>query len=942
MSGKESQPAEPLLEPLTTREEEILALLTQQHSAAEIAHELTLAVSTVKWYVQQLYGKLGVNSKRQALARARELGLVAGAATAPDAPTPPPKPARTDNLPVQVTRFFGRENEIAQLKQRLAEHRLITLTGSGGVGKTRLSLQVASAVRAEFADGVWLVELAPLTDPALVPKHVAQALGVSENPDQSVLDSLTLFLSDRQLLLVLDNCEHLLEACAQLVETLLRGAARLKILASSREPLNIAGEAVYGVRSLPFPNPVHLPPLDTLSEYAAVRLFVDRARLVMPDYQASARNAAALARICQRLDGIPLAIELAASRVNVLSAERLAERLDDSFRVLTGGTRTALPRQQTLRATIDWSYELLTPAERRLLERLAVFAGGCTLEAAEVICADGAEAGPEPAAPTIGEVEVLELLAGLVRKSMVTADRRTGEETRYTLLETVRQYAREKLHASGEGERLRARHLEYFLQLALEAGPELKGPEQLKWLDRLAADLENLRAALEYSLTSPANEDAEAGLRLAVALEWFWEAHAHWPEVKLWLEAMLAQHRVPERSLVRADALRVAAHLRWPPEHGRAQAEESVAIYREAGAAGRHGLAYALIVLGDVLHRQGRFAPRVGLLEESAQLFREVEDNWGLARALHGLAATRDPLVNYEPGGEDGSPAPLPELKPAARNDHTAECALFEASLAMFRALGDRSHQSWSLESLGHTYFCLGQHAAGRAMLEERLQILREFGDRSGPPWCLAQLGRNALAQDELEQATRLLEEAQAASQAIGWDLGAGPGTPRFYLAEIGRRRGEYASARRLLEESLSDSRETGNGDLIALELDGLGRVDRSQGDHAAAGARHMEALRLRRRAGHPIYLAHSFHALALLAAEREDQTERAARLFGAAQPYDAALYGFWSPLPIWRAEHERAVAKVRARLGDEAADRLWAEGEAMTLAQAYAYALES
>ena len=399
----------PLVEPLTRRERDILALLAQGHTAPEIAEKLSLAVSSVKWYLQQLYGKLGVNRRQQAVTRARELGLIAApAATAASAastaeiPSVLAQPPRKHNLPVPVTRFFGRENEIEQLTKRLREHRLVTLTGSGGVGKTRLSLRVAEEVRVDFADGVWLVELAALTDPALVPQHIAAALGIRENPGRSVLESLLSFLRERQLLLVLDNCEHLLEACAQLTEALLRACPGLKVLASSREPLSIAGEAVYGVRSLPFPNPDRLPPIESLMEYTAVSLFVDRARLVLPDYQATEHNAAALARICQRLDGIPLAIELAAARINVLNAANLAERLDDAFRVLTGGSRTALPRQQTLRAMIDWSYDLLSEAERRILQRLSVFAGGCNLEAAEAVCADtplAAAPGPQASQP---------------------------------------------------------------------------------------------------------------------------------------------------------------------------------------------------------------------------------------------------------------------------------------------------------------------------------------------------------------------------------------------------------------------------------------------------------------------------------------------------------------------------------------------------------------
>ena len=965
MGGGDSRSAGPLIEPLTRRERDILALLAQGHSAREIGEKLTLAVSSVKWYIQQLYGKLGVNSKRQALSRARELGLLEATtatapvlASAPPIPSAPPaasgsaaQPERKHNLPVQVTRFFGRENEIASLKQRLAEHRLVTLTGSGGVGKTRLSLQAAGEVLDDFSGGVWLVELASLTDPALVPQHVAGVLGVRENPGRSVLEGLMLFLRDRQVLLVLDNCEHLLEACAQLVEALLHASPGLKVLATSREPLGIAGEAVFGVRSLPFPDPDHLPPIEKLREYIAISLFVDRARLVLPDYQATDHNALSLARICQRLDGIPLAIEMAAARVNVLSTANLAERLDDAFRVLTGGSRTALPRQQTLRATIDWSYELLSDAERLLLQRLSVFAGGCTLEAAEAVCSDTrveedqglAEIYPSAAVLRIGQSEILDRLSSLVAKSMVIADRRPGEEARYHLLETVRQYAREKLHSAGESERLHARHLRFFLQLAEEAEPKLRGPEQIVWQDRLESDLDNVRAALDFSLTSRASDEAGAGLRLAVALSMFWFIRNRWREAHAWLEAALARRSVPERSLARAEALSAAASMfveAAEVARARAEAAESVEIFREAGPPGRRGLAYALITLGDLEHTLNNFGPKLTLLEESIGLFRELGDKWGLAFALHKLAATLDPLVNYQPRGEDGSPPPLPELEAAARNDHTAERALFEESLALFRELGDRLAQSMNLGSLGYTFFCWGDRVAGRAMFEEQLTIVREFGYVEGVAFSLLLLGIDALAHDELDRAAMLFEE----SLAIWRDAHDEGGTVsvNFLVAEMARRRGDFEPAIRLLSAVRAWNQKLGNRDFIAATLDGQGRVARSQGDHSLAHSLHMEALAMRREAGHPINLAHSFHALALLAAARDGQAERAARLFGAAEPYHAALFAYWAAAPIWRAEHEHGVAAVRAQLGEARTAKLWAEGEAMTLEQAYAYALES
>ncbi len=952
MSGSDSQPAGPLIEPLTRRERDILALLAQGHSAPEIAEQLTLAVSSVKWYVRQLYSKLGVNRKRQAITRAGQLGLLdLPAAAAPPLVAAPSPPQPTHNLPVQVTRFFGREEELAQLVQRLGEQRLVTLTGSGGVGKTRLSLEAAGQVVSDFSDGVWLVELAPLTDPGLVPQHVAAVLGVRETPGRSMLDSLLTFLRDRQVLLVLDNCEHLLGACAQLAEALLRACPGLKVLASSREPLAITGEAVYGVRSLPFPDPDQLPPLEQLVEYTAVKLFIDRARLVVPDYQATTQNVAALASICQRLDGIPLAIEMAAARVNVLSTTSLAERLEDAFRVLTGGNRTALPRQQTLRAMIDWSYELLSETERRLFARLSVFAGGCRLDAAEAICSDdGPEVEeaprgtpPAPNAPTIGQADILDLLSSLISKSMVLSERRGGKETRYRMLETMRQYAREKLHLAGESQRLRSRHLRFFGQLALEAEPQLRGSQQLIWLDRLEHDLDNIWAALAYSQSSRVSAEAAAGLRLAVALSRFWWLRGHERETYAWLAAALARPSAPERSLARAEALQTAAAMYFVAPDiapARAMAEESVALFLEAGPAGRRGLAYALITLGDLSHLLDDFAPKLTLLTESVSILRDLDDKWGLAWALHKLAATLDPLVNYQPRRAPGAPAPLPTLPPAARNDHTAERALFEESLALFRALGDRWGQNVNLTMLAQLYFCWGQRPVGRAILEELLPELRALGDLASVAGSLGQLGRDALAQDDLERAGQLFDEWLRVRRRLNPD--DENGVALLLQAELARRQGDYDRALALMAGVLAGFQKLGNRDFIAAVLDGQGRVARSRGDPARALALQQEALRMRREAGHPINLAHSFHALALLAAEQTGQAGRAARLLGAAQPYQSALYAYWATPPIWRAEHEQGLAAVRAQLGRARAKKLMLEGEALTLEQAYAYALDA
>ncbi len=451
------------------------------------------------------------------------------------------------NLPLQLTSFIGREKEIAEVKRLLRGPdrtglqdpsglvRLLTLTGAGGVGKTRLALQVASDLLQSFPDGVWLIELAPLSDPALVPQTVAVVLGVKEEPGRPLQATLTDHLRGKQALLILDNCEHLVQASAQLAEAVLRTCPDVRLLATSREMLGVAGERALYVPSFSLPDPHTFPPvgadpvsapvsalmsaLSVLTQSEAIRLFVDRAASVMPGFSLTPDNAPAIVQICQRLDGIPLAIELAAVRVKVLRVEQIAVRLADAFRLLTGGVRTALPRQQTLQATMDWSYDLLSEAERRLFNRLSVFAGGWTLEAAEAVCADvvGADprVGPGAGADTqISPDDILEQLTQLVNKSLVLAEREQGEETRYRLLEIIRQYALVKLAVSGEADAVRRQHAEYFLALAesgMSSNPAF-GPLQPAWLDRMEKEHDNVRTALTWSQS--VTDSAELGLSL--------------------------------------------------------------------------------------------------------------------------------------------------------------------------------------------------------------------------------------------------------------------------------------------------------------------------------------------------------------------------------------------------------------------------------------------
>jgi predicted ATPase/DNA-binding CsgD family transcriptional regulator len=533
------------------------------------------------------------------------------------------------NLPLQVTSFIGREREMAEVKGLLPTTHLLTLTGAGGSGKTRLALEVAAGLSHAYQDGVWLVELAALADPSLVARTAASTLGLPDLPGSGAAAGLADFLRDRTLLLILDNCEHVIDEAAALVDTLLHACPGLTVLATSREPLNCAGETTWLVPSLGVPPDTggDRLSLDHLTQYEAVRLFIERARAVLPGFTVTEQNAPALAEICVRLDGIPLAIELAAARMRVFSVEQIAARLDDRFRLLTAGQRTAMPRHQTLRAATDWSYNLLAEPERALLRRLSVFAGGWSFEAAEAV---GAGDGIQTHA-------VLDVLAQLVDKSLVIAEEKRGV-VRYRMLETIRQYAREKLEETGEADHIRDQHLACFLSLAEESEPSLRGAEVRVVLERLEDEHDNLRVALEWSLT-PARTD-ETALRLSGALTWFWWLRSYHNEGYQWLTRALAAS--PHRSAARMKALHGAgwlAHHRRDSDTALALFDESLGIARELRD--QWTVAWALHGLARVAYFDNDPATARSFGEASLTIAEQVGDGWLTAWVLHvlGLAA---------------------------------------------------------------------------------------------------------------------------------------------------------------------------------------------------------------------------------------------------------------------------------------------------------------
>jgi predicted ATPase len=542
------------------------------------------------------------------------------------------------------------------------------LTGAGGCGKTRLAIQVALGLVDRYPDGVWLAELAVLANPALAPQVIAESLGIREEPGRPLMATLTDQLRARHLLLVLDNCEHLIEGVAPRVQTLLYGCPNLHILATSREILRIAGEVIYQVAPLSLPNPKHTPAREQLMFYEATRLFIDRASQAYPEFKLTDQNAPLIARVCQRLDGIPLALELAAARVRFLSVEQIAERLHDRFQFLTNSEREALPQHRTLRASIDWSFDLLSEPERRLLRRLAVFAGGGALAAIEAVCG-----GVEISAP-----QVLDLLTQLVNKSLVVADRVQGQETRYRLLETIRQYAQERLLAAGELDATRAGHLRFYLQLAEAAEPQLEGAQQAAWLDRLEQDHDNLRTALEWAI---ATRQTDLGVKLGVALRQFWFMRGYLSEGRMRLEEILARPATTLSLVAQAQALNSAGLLaRYQADYAAAQAHirASLAIQRQLGD--EKGIADALSNLGYVTLHQGDDGAAGILYEESLAINRQLGNEQGMADSLSHLA-----LVAFQHG------------------DYATANTLDHQSLVIWRKLGDQQGVAWALNKLGHT-----------------------------------------------------------------------------------------------------------------------------------------------------------------------------------------------------------------------------------------------
>ncbi len=692
-------------------------------------------------------------------------------------------PVPSPELPHALTTFIGREQEVAEVVQLLtptpipspspdekhqergrgareggAGVRLLTLTGTGGSGKTRLALQVSEARRAQFPNGIWFVELAPLTDPALVARAVASTLGVVEQVNRSITATIAESLRTRQCLLILDNCEHVIEACALLTQSLLRSCPQLRVLATSREPLGIAGETVYQVPPLSVPD--GSDSVAALMQSDAVQLFIDRARLALPGFNLTPENAPAIAEICLHLDGLPLAIELAAARVKLLPPDQIAARLNDRFRLLTGGNRTLMPHQQTLRATMDWSYNLIDEAECDLFVRLSVFIGGWTLEAAEAVCAG----------ESLQAADILDLLAQLVNKSLVMAEQ--GGAGRYHMLESIRQYAHEKLVEYSQHDLLHARHLAYYLSLAEQAEPHLIDPQQVAWLNRLETEIDNIRAALDWAV----HHDALPGMQLATRLMRFWDGHDHFSEGANRIGQFVDKPEVKQYPVDRAWALVTQSILLAMNDLPAVQtnAQTALELFRPAGD--RKGTAYSLLALGIAQALHGDFVAARPLLDESLALFEAMEDKLGQSEVFSWLTMDR-------------------------RFDIENCIDLIERSLELSREIGHTLGILSGLVGLAQQWYWMGNMERALPLLDEAWEMQETLGSKSGRAWIWEMRGNIALRQGDDEKAEEYLNYSLPLHRSSGHHVG---GLWAYInLAAIAARKGELGHAHQLLADTI-------------------------------------------------------------------------------------------------------------------------------------------
>jgi len=798
---------------------------------------------------------------------------------------------RPNNLPVQPNPFIGREEELEQLRRLLrGPVRMVTLTGPGGTGKTRLAIQAGASLLDEFEDGVFFVSLAPVQDPNLVAPRIGTALGVRENPSRSALEGLLDSLQGKHLLLLLDNFEQIV-AAAPTVTDLLAACPGLKILVTSRIVLRVSGEHEFAVPPLQLPDPQRPLPAERLGEYPAVALFLQRAQAVKMGFALTAENALEVARICAHLDGLPLAIELAAARVKLLSPHAILQRLGSRLDFLKGGARDGPARHQTLRQAIAWSYDLLEPEERPFFRRLAVFVGGFTLEGAEQVCAGQVEGG----------TSALDAVGALVDQSLLRQAQGPESEPRFGMLENIREFGLECLRAAGEWEQARRAHTAYFLALAEQAEAALTGPQQNLWLDRLEAEHDNLRAALAWA---EEQGEIETGLRLGAALWRFWVMRTHMREGQERLRRLLALPGAGARTSERARALHGLGTITNEISEfsmARRFLEESLSIWRELGD--RKGTATALNGLAWVTSQLGDFGMAGSLSEEALVLNRELGEKRGVAVALFNL----------------GSFA-------LGWSDYRAARSFLEQSLVLRREIGDRRGCAYVQVSLAWVEQEQGNYDRAGAILGDALATLRELNDRQLTAWALCFRGLIAHDLGALDDAHAILEEGFSLAREVGNKLMIAVALTQ--LSGVLHSQGEVALALSLVEEAISRCRAI-HALRLTQALTCRGEIALTMRDYERASVLYQESLALWSRWGARRGIAGCLEGIAGLALARGKPAD-AARLYAAA---DALREAIGAPRPPrLRAPHEQAIGALRRELGQDAFAAAWSEGQALTL----------
>jgi predicted ATPase/class 3 adenylate cyclase len=705
--------------------------------------------------------------------------------------------ASPNNLPIQPTPFIGREQELTVIGVLLLrkEVRLVTLTGPGGIGKTRLALHVAAELSEHFPDGTWFVSLAPLSDPDLVIPTINQALGLPEAREQSSLDQVKRALQEKKVLLLLDNFEQVLSAALSVAD-LLSGCPRLKVLVTSRQGLHVRAEREFPVPALALPDPKHLPDLVTLSQYEAVALFIERAQAVKPDFRVTNANAPAVAEICARLDGLPLAIELAAARIRLFPPQAFLARLGQRLPLLTNSARDVPARQQTLRQTIQWSYGLLTEAEQRLFRRLSVFVGGCTWQAVEAMAVE--------------QTSVPDTVTSLLDKNLLRQTEQEDDEPWFMMLQTIREFGLEELSKRGELEATRHAHAAYYLQLAEATAPELRGPQQEVWFRRLERELDNLRAALSGLLERAEDrESIEMALRLGGALWYFWEMRSH--EFEGWTELSRALKRSEGVAVaVRAKTLMAAGHLAGRlgnPDRGEELCQQSLALFRESGNVA--GVGDALFNLGMISWQQGELATARVRFEESLKLSKETGNTNIMAWSLWFLSS-----VDMFQG------------------DYTQGHSHAEAGLLLFKEIGNTRGIAISLLEIAWGYLDEGDASKAHPLFEESYALFKEIGDKAYERLGLWGLGWIAFRQGKIALARALLEEGSAHFQ--GEEEPAELDNQAWVLSHLARVvafEGDYARARALYEQCLAIAKQVSNKPWAPFYLEGLAAVVAAQGE---------------------------------------------------------------------------------------------------------------